>query len=268
MRIAAVVTAAGSGTRLGADVPKALIPLAGRELVAWAAVRIADACDEIIVTAPASHVAEFEAALREVPALTGREVRVVAGGAERQQSVAAALDVLFAPGGVAPDIVLVHDAARAFQDPAVAVAAIDAVRAGADGAVPVLPLVDTLVEARSSRDASPAVEPGSMDELGATVDRDSLRAVQTPQVFRGDVLRSAHRAHADESATDDAQLVRASGGLVVAVDGHEWGFKLTRPSDVPLGEHIAAALIASEGPATPRTATHPSHTEPNATEAP
>jgi len=235
VRIAAVVTAAGSGSRLGADVPKALVPLSGRALVAWAVVSVADACDEIVVTAPASHVAEVEAALLEVEALTGKPMLVIPGGAERQQSVSAALDVLFAPGRPIPDVVLVHDAARAFQDPAVAQAAINAVKGGADGAIPVLAIVDTLVEA-----------PAPTGELGATVPRESLRAVQTPQVFSGQALRAAHRDQPHAAATDDAQLVRASGGRVVAVEGHEWGFKVTRPSDLPLAEHLAAHLLSKE----------------------
>jgi 2-C-methyl-D-erythritol 4-phosphate cytidylyltransferase len=231
--IAAVVTAAGSGARLGAGVPKALMIVQGRALVSWAVSRIADACDEIVVTAPAAHIADFEAALAPVADATGKRIDVIAGGAERQQSVAAALGTLFAPGRDAPEIVLVHDAARAFQDPAVGLAAIEAVRAGADGAIPVVSVVDTLVHA-----------PSADGTLGDSADRESLRAVQTPQVFKGSVLHAAHLAHADAAATDDAQLVRASGGRVVAVDGHEWGFKVTRPSDIPLAEYIASELGA------------------------
>ncbi|WP_062213376.1 IspD/TarI family cytidylyltransferase [Demequina oxidasica] len=235
MSVAAVVTAAGSGSRLGADVPKALFPLAGRSLVAWAVLQVADACDDIVVTAPAAHVADVKAALAAVPELAGRPMLVIAGGAERQQSVAAAIDALFADDRTPPDIILVHDAARAFQDSDVTRAAIAAVRAGADGAIPVLEVVDTLVEAT-----------GPDGELGATVDRDGLRAVQTPQVFGAEMLHTAHRDFATARATDDAQLVRASGGKVVAVAGHESGFKVTRPSDLPLARHYATELLAKE----------------------
>lgn len=237
MTTAAVVTAAGSGTRLGATMPKALMPFAGRELVVWAVARLADACDEIIVTAPASHLAECEAALAAAQVPSALRVRVIAGGTERQHSVAAALDVLFEPSRQAPDVVLVHDAARAFQDAAVTRAAIAAVLAGADGAIPVVPVVDTVVTA-----------PGPDGELGDTVDRNGLRAVQTPQVFVGPVLRAAHLAYAGGEATDDAQLVRAAGGRVVAVDGHEWGFKVTFPSDLPLARDIATTLLAQRAP--------------------
>lgn len=235
MTVAAVVTAAGSGSRLGADVPKALLSLSGRALVAWAVLRVAECCDEIVVTAPADFLEDVAQALASVPPLAGKTMRVIPGGAERQQSVAAALDVLFAPGRQAPEVVLVHDAARAFQPPQVTRAAIDAVERGADGAIPLVSIVDTLVTATADS-----------VEIGENVDRESLRAVQTPQVFRADVLRAAHVALADASATDDAQLVRASGGRVVAVDGHEWGFKVTRPSDVPLAEHLATVLMTQE----------------------
>lgn len=240
MSVAAVVTAAGSGSRLGADAPKALVRFSGRALVAWAVLGVADSCDQIVVTAPASHLGEVEAALADVRDLVGRPMLVIPGGAERQQSVAAAIDALFAPTHTPPDIILVHDAARAFQEPAVTRAAIAAVRAGADGAIPILPLVDTLVAATATR----AV--GGYGLLGETVDRDQLRAVQTPQVFRAAALREAHATHADARATDDAQLVRASAGVVVAVDGHESGVKVTRPSDLPVAEHYAAQLRAAE----------------------
>ena len=235
MRIAAVVTAAGSGLRLGAEVPKALVLFEGRSLVVWAVVRIADACDEILVTAPASHLLQFQEALGGTAALAGKNIRVIAGGETRQHSVALALDVLFEDESAAPAVVLVHDAARAFQDPAVTRAAIAAVVSGADGAIPVVPVVDTLVES-----------PGRDGVLGPTVNRDGLRAVQTPQVFAGSILRAAHLVHADSDASDDAQLVRAAGGTLVAVAGHEWGFKVTLASDIPLARHVAQSLLGQE----------------------
>lgn len=237
MRIAAVVTAAGSGSRLGADVPKALVPLSGRALVAWAVLGIADACDEIVVTAPQSHLAEVTAALASLE-LSHTPVRVIAGGAQRQQSVAAGLEALFDERAPTPDVVLVHDAARAFQAPSVIRSAIAAVIDGAAGAIPLVPVVDTLVSA-----------PDEDGTLGETVDREGLRAVQTPQVFRSEILRAAHLAYAESAATDDAQLVRASGGRVVAVDGHESGFKVTVQADLPLAEYYASQLRGARPPA-------------------
>lgn len=232
MTVAAVITAAGSGTRLGAHspdgaVPKALVPLEGRALVAWAASRIADVAERIVVTAPPLSIDAVRSALAEA----GVDALVVPGGDTRQASVAAGLTALMLDPD---DIVLIHDAARAFQATEVMAATIDAVRAGADGAIPVLPVVDTLIGA-----------PGPDGLIGDPVDRDGLRAVQTPQTFRARVALDAHRvaeAHGTPPATDDATLARGLGHRIVAVDGHEWGFKVTRPSDLPLARHIAQSL--------------------------
>ncbi|WP_062136271.1 IspD/TarI family cytidylyltransferase [Demequina aestuarii] len=232
MIIAAVITAAGSGTRLAASspdgaVPKALVTLDGRALVAWAVTRIADVAERIVVTAPALHVDAVQSALADA----GVDALVVPGGDTRQASVAAGLSALALDDD---DIVLIHDAARAFQEPAVAAATIEAVRAGADGAIPVLPVVDTLIGA-----------PGPDGVIGEPVDREGIRAVQTPQTFRAAVAIDAHRRGAAPGAppaTDDATLARALGHRIVAVAGHEWGFKVTRPSDLPLAHHIARSL--------------------------
>ncbi|MFW2512278.1 IspD/TarI family cytidylyltransferase [Demequina sp. SO4-13] len=237
MTIAAVITAAGSGTRLGArssdgtasrvSVPKALVPIEGKALVAWAALRLTEVVDSVVVTAPAAHLDAMRAALADA----GVSARVVVGGDTRQASVAAGLAALDLD---AQDIVLIHDAARAFQEPAVALATIEAVRDGADGAIPVLPVVDTLIRA-----------PGPDGLIGDVVDRDELRIVQTPQTFRAHVAIDAHTGAggaAARPATDDATLARARGHRIVAVDGHEWGFKVTRPGDLPLARHIARSL--------------------------
>ncbi|WP_084104857.1 2-C-methyl-D-erythritol 4-phosphate cytidylyltransferase [Demequina sp. NBRC 110056] len=222
MTIAAVVTAAGSGSRLGADVPKALLHVEGRALVAWAVSRLGEIAEAVVVTAPAAHLSAFEEAVDGA-------ARVVAGGDTRQDSVAAGLAALALDDD---DIVLIHDAARAFQDPSVAAATVRAVQSGADGAIPVLPVVDTLVTA-----------PGPDGSVGDPVDREAFRAVQTPQTFRARVALDAHR-RGSAGATDDASLARELGYRIVAVDGHEWGFKVTRPSDLPLALSIAAQLEA------------------------
>lgn len=233
MTIAAVVTAAGSGTRLGAGVPKALVPIHGRPLVAWAVDSIRKTADAVVVTAPEAHLEHVRQA---VPGVT-----VVAGADTRQGSVAAGLAALDLDDN---DIVLIHDAARAFQPYEVMAATVRAVLAGADGAIPVVPVVDTLVTA-----------PGPDGTVGATVDREQLVAVQTPQTFRAAVALDAHRQAAQYStpqnpATDDASLARAAGHRIVAVAGHEWGFKVTRSTDLPLAMHIAAQIMSDE-PATP-----------------
>lgn len=229
MTIAAVVTAAGLGTRLGADQPKALVPVAGQPLVWWAVSRVLEVAPDVVVTVPPDHQdAISHAVMTLTMARSDVSVRVTAGGVTRQESVA--LGVAEATRHGEPTVILVHDAARAFQPAAAMRAAIDAVAAGADGAVPLVPLVDTVVGA-----------PEADGELGELVDRDVLRAVQTPQVFRAAALADAHARAAAEGfeATDDATLLRRYGYLVVATEGHPWGFKVTNPSDLALAEHVA-----------------------------
>ncbi|MGC4174437.1 2-C-methyl-D-erythritol 4-phosphate cytidylyltransferase [Demequina sp.] len=222
MTIAAVVTAAGRGTRLGSATPKALVPVAGRPLVAHALDRIAPLASLIVVTAVAEDIDAF------VDAVEGR-ADVVAGGDSRQASVWAGLTALGARGLQPSDVVLVHDAARAFMPTSAMREAIAAVEGGADAAIPVIPVVDTLVTA-------PRVD----DSYGAPVDRDQVRAVQTPQVFRASALVAAHEAAAGREATDDATLVRDLGLRVVATEGHPWGLKVTHAGDLALAAFIAA----------------------------
>ncbi len=231
MTVAAVITAAGLGARLGSGLPKALVSVAGRPLAAWALANIADVADVVVITAPVDYVEAMEDAVASVclahPTL---DVSVIPGGETRPQSVRAGLDALWAFNGSPPSIVLIHDAARAFMPAESMRAAIDAVQAGSDGAVPVVHLVDTLV-----------ASPGEDGAMGVNVDRDTLRAVQTPQVFKAAVIKDAHdRGAADgRSDTDDATLAREYGYRVVATKGHPWGFKVTQAGDLALAEHIA-----------------------------
>ncbi|MEV1144420.1 2-C-methyl-D-erythritol 4-phosphate cytidylyltransferase [Micromonospora sp. NPDC049799] len=219
--VAVLVPAAGAGVRLGPGRPKALRLLAGEPLLVHAVRRLAAAASvhTIVVAAPAAELDAVRELLAPVAPVT-----VVAGGAERQASVAAALDAV--PEG--PDIVLVHDAARALTPPDLVEAVAAAVRAGHDAVIPVLPVVDTVKEV----DADEVV-------LG-TVDRSALRAVQTPQGFRRAVLTTAH-AVASDPLTDDAGLVEKLGVAVRCVPGSEYALKVTRPFDLALAEHLLAA---------------------------
>ncbi|WP_322767267.1 2-C-methyl-D-erythritol 4-phosphate cytidylyltransferase, partial [Frankia sp. Cr1] len=201
-RVAAVVPAAGRGERLGGSVPKALRALAGRSLVQHAVDLLTSATlvDQVIVAAPATELETFAA-------LLGPGVRVIAGGAERIDSVRAAIAVLDETVGV----VLVHDAARPLTPPALVDAVAAAVLGGAPAVIPVLAINDTIKQ---------------VDDVGRvvrTVSRDVLRAVQTPQGFRRDVLDEAYRLggmSADGVAiTDDAGLVEALGVPVMTVPG-------------------------------------------------
>jgi 2-C-methyl-D-erythritol 4-phosphate cytidylyltransferase len=216
MRVAAILVAAGMGQRLGADVPKAFCTVRGRTLLSYAHARFVahPLVGRVIVVAPADRV-------EDAKALTGSDV--VAGGATRQESVAAGLAAL--PADI--DAVLVHDVARAFVPAEVIDRVVAALRDGADAVIPTRPVTDTIKRVDGD---------GRVIE---TVDRSTLAAVQTPQGFRRDVLVAAHAAAAAH-VTDDAGLVEALGGTVVAVDGADEAFKITRPWDLLLAEAVAA----------------------------
>lgn len=224
----AVLTAAGSGSRLGCEVPKALVELSGRPLVWWAARGLrAGGVGTIVVTAPAASLDEFRAGIADIGG-----VEVVAGSdRSRQASVALGLAALGQRNE--GDVVLVHDAARPLTPAQVTARVIDAVRAGASAVIPVLPVTDTL----KSVDASGVVT--------GTPRRADMVAVQTPQGFRWDVLMRAHEAGAslgaDEAvaATDDAGLVEAIGVVVHTVAGDERSLKVTRPLDLSLAQLLA-----------------------------
>lgn len=217
--VAVLVPAAGAGLRLGPGAPKALRDLAGEPLLVHAVRRVsaAPSVGQIVVAAPESGVEAVRDLLAPVA-----PVRVVAGGASRQASVAAALAAAHPGLG----IVLVHDAARALAPPQLVERVAAAVRGGHPAVIPVLPVVDTVKQ---------------VDDAGrvlGTVDRAVLRAVQTPQGFRRDVLVAAHAAAADEH-TDDAGLAEKLGVTVHVVDGDEAAMKITRPLDL----RIATALL-------------------------
>ena len=236
MTVAAVVTAAGLGTRLESDLPKALVRVEGRTLVAWAVERIAEVSSDVVVTAPPGQIDAFGEAVAEATLPRDVSVSVIAGGETRQESVAAAVAELMARSPQ-PTIILVHDAARAFMPAEPMRAAIGAIEAGADGAIPIVPLVDTVVAV-----------PGEDGSLGLAVDRSSLRAAQTPQAFRARALMDAHTRGAAEpggEVTDDAGLVRRYGYRVVATEGHPWGFKVTIPGDLALAAYVARQALGA-----------------------
>jgi 2-C-methyl-D-erythritol 4-phosphate cytidylyltransferase len=225
--VAVLVPAAGAGVRLGPGGPKALRLLDGEPLLVHAVRRVAAARSVrlIVVAAPAADVEAVRALLASVAPVT-----VVAGGAERQQSVAAALAAV--PPGV--EIVLVHDAARALTPPELFEEVAAAVRGGQPAVIPVLPVVDTIKEVGP-------IDVGAGSGVGevvlGTVDRSVLRSVQTPQGFRRAVLVAAHAAGLDPH-TDDAGLVEKTGVLVACVPGSSLALKITRPLDLILAEAL------------------------------
>jgi len=217
MRVAGIVPAAGRGERLGHLVPKALVNVGALPLVVHAVAALLRAgADPVVVAAPPEAVDEVR---RRAP----RAV-VVPGGAHRWQSVRLALDAV--PADV--DAVLVHDAARPFTPDDVIARVIAALAAGAPAAIPAIPLADTVKR---------------VDGYGAvveTIDRTTLRAIQTPQGFRRDVLANAHDTADAETldVTDDAALVEAMGLDVLTVEGDPRGFKVTTPWDLAVAEML------------------------------
>jgi 2-C-methyl-D-erythritol 4-phosphate cytidylyltransferase len=205
---------------MGAGTPKALLPLAGRPMLAWSLAAL-HGVGAVVVAAPAGHEAQ-------VRAIAG-PAAVVPGGASRAESVAAALAAVPATS----EVVLVHDAARPLLTPEI-VAAVIAGLDGADGAIAARPVADTLK--RGDGREPPAIE--------ATVDRAPLWAAETPQAFPVAVLRRAVEAARAEgrldAATDCASLVEALGGRVRLVATPGANLKVTTTADLALAEHLLA----------------------------
>jgi 2-C-methyl-D-erythritol 4-phosphate cytidylyltransferase len=207
----AVVVAAGSGTRFGAR--KQYEMLGDRRVLDWALDAARSVAAGVVVVVPEA------AATTDEP---GADV-VVPGGATRSASVRAGLAAVPADA----EVVVVHDAARPLAPVALFESVVAAVAAGADGAVPGVPVTDTVKR----------VHEGA---VAATLDRSDLVTVQTPQAFAASVLRAAHAAGGDD--TDDAALVEAAGGRVVVVAGDAVNAKLTTPHDLVLARAVVAGL--------------------------
>lgn len=222
-RVQLLVPAAGMGTRLGANQPKALIDIAGTPLLARTLCRFAGCglVDNCMIVIPMEARPAFEACLRTF--FPKAAIRLVGGGAERQESVANGLAAL----DPATEIVVIHDAARPFVTEESIRASIDAAEAFGAATVAV-PSVDTILVA---------------DEeafLRETPDRKTLWSCQTPQTFQVGVLRRAHDQAAKSGfiGTDDASLVRRAGGKVKLVMGSPLNFKVTTPQDLALARCV------------------------------
>ncbi len=207
MGVWVVVVAAGGGTRFGA--PKQFAPLGTSTVLERSVATAVSVADGVVVVLPTDRVADAPGG-----------VCVTAGGATRSASVRAGLALV--PDDV--EVVIVHDAARPFATDALYAAVIAAVRAGADAAVPALPIADTVKRIDGV-------------EVVATVPRDDLVVVQTPQAFAAAALRAAHAGGGE--GTDDAAMIEAAGGRVVVVAGEHRNFKITVPADLA----VAAALL-------------------------
>ncbi|HEX6461140.1 MAG TPA: 2-C-methyl-D-erythritol 4-phosphate cytidylyltransferase [Thermoleophilaceae bacterium] len=209
MAVVGIVPAAGSGERLGASGPKAFAMCGGRSLLDWSLEVLESVCDRVVVAVPAGFEGE------------GR----VLGGASRSESVKLAL-------AAAPEatVAVVHDAARPLITRELVQECIEALP-DCDGVVAAAPVSDTIKEADGS------------GRVVRTLDRSALWAIQTPQVFRADVLRRA--LDVDDAvlaaATDDASLVEAAGGTVRVVEAPAENIKVTRPVDLALAEALLRA---------------------------
>lgn len=218
---AALIPAAGSGTRLGKG-PKAAVTVGGRSLLAWAAQALAPHVTEVVVALPDG---------LELPADVPAGVRTITGGETRQESVE---KLLYATNA---EYVLIHDAARPFLSAEI-IREMQAAVLEAGAATVALPVADSLVRS----DPQPStVNPQPL--WGEAVSRDHLWAVQTPQGFRRTLLQEAHaQARAEGfAATDDAGLVARLGHAVWLVRGDARLFKVTTVGDLALAEAVAGA---------------------------
>ncbi|WP_026912857.1 IspD/TarI family cytidylyltransferase [Patulibacter minatonensis] len=247
----AVVVAGGAGTRLGHVLPKALVPLAGRPLVAWSLEVLCAVAllRRIVVVLPAGEeLPDDPTAWGLAPGAwdgpDGRRVVAVPGGAERSHSVRAGLRA--AGDGPPQEPVLVHDGARPMVTVDLVRACLLGVAAGADAAIAAAAVTDTVKSARAPHGAPP--EPGDpvgLPRVDRTIDRSLLWSIQTPQVFRRGILAAAMDRPDVElaAATDDASLVEAAGGDVRLVPAPRTNLKVTVPEDL----HLAGLLLREVG---------------------
>jgi len=206
-KTAAIIAAAGVGHRLGANLPKSLVKLIDKTLLEHAVANLAPVAQLLIVTAPAGYEAEYKK-------LLGEEVEVITGGVLRSDSIRIAMAKI--PNNY--EYVLVHDAARALASTRLASEVINQLIRGQQAVIPTLEVIDTIKE----------VDPQGY--VRNTLNRASLKIVQTPQGFNRSVLERAHQA--SEDATDDAALVEALGIKVKTIAGEEQAFKITTKGDI------------------------------------
>jgi 2-C-methyl-D-erythritol 4-phosphate cytidylyltransferase/2-C-methyl-D-erythritol 2,4-cyclodiphosphate synthase len=220
-RIAVLIVAAGQGVRSGSAIPKQFARVAGKPMIAHSYAALAEhpAIDQLLVVIGAGQENLLVDTLNDVP--------YTLGGATRRMSVLNGLEALAAD---APDYVLIHDAARPFIPYAVVDRLIAALE-HTPGAIPALPVADTLVRGEAS-----------LDEV---VSRDGLHRVQTPQAFRFADILAVHRSWVGDEPTDDAQMLRAAGGAVALVEGDTMLEKITHAGDFAAAEARHGASLVS-----------------------
>jgi 2-C-methyl-D-erythritol 4-phosphate cytidylyltransferase len=226
MKASAIIVAAGSGIRLGAEIPKAFVQIGGLSMLARVLRTIGQVTSigEVVIAVPAGRekLARLEVASAElqIPA------KILAGGMRRQDSVRRALRVTSSEA----DFVVVHDAARPFATASMFEACI-AAATQSGGAILGVPVADTLKHVEDQW-------------ICATVPRGGLWQAQTPQVFRRELLLRAHASGEPFDATDDADLVERLAIGVAIVDGSPINLKVTTPDDLRLAEAIVKFVLA------------------------
>ena len=222
MNTLAILVAAGSGERLGADVPKAFVPIGGQPMILRAAMAFeaASSVDSVVAVVPSSELERAQEVLEPIRKLWG----VASGGARRQDSVLEGLKLV--PDDFEGGIVLVHDAARPFVDHELIDAVVQAARR-TGAAVPVIGVVDTVKRLEGNR-------------VKETVDRDTLGAAQTPQAFRYALLARAYEEafRVGLALSDEAMAVERLGEPIEAVPGSSRNRKITLPEDLAWAELI------------------------------
>lgn len=223
--ISAIVVAGGRGERLGGLVPKQFLELKGKPVLVWAVERIW-ACaqiSEMIVVVPSQHRERAEKIFQ------GKEIKLVSGGTERQDSVYAGLLACSAQA----ELILIHDGVRPFPSKELILRVIEKAR-NTGAVVPGLPVKETLKE----------IEPSS-NRVISTVDRSRIYTIQTPQAFYRELILSAHQRAQNLGfyTTDDAGLLEWMGNEVFLVEGEETNLKITTALDLKLAETLAEDLL-------------------------
>ncbi len=225
MNATAIIVAAGQGRRIGGNIPKTFLPLCGRPMVLRTLDRFLSArtIGKLVLVVPADQLSRAQKMLEEDAALQNRAWVLQSGGPSRQESVLRGLQST----GADSDVIAIHDGARPFISPALIDRCVEAARQ--KGAVVVgLPARDTIKLVATDR------------YIESTLPRGSLWEIQTPQVFRRDIVLAAHEwaASAGVAATDDAMLVEQQGERVFVLEGERSNFKITFADDLWLAESM------------------------------
>lgn len=226
MNTALVIVAAGSGQRLGSSLPKAFVSLGAKSLLQHTLEMVAgwDVSPAVVAVVPAG----WEEPARAIGAVLGDDFQVTVGGDTRTESVRRGVSAVPAD----TDVVLIHDAARPLMPLDVFDRVVNALKAGAQGVIPTIPVVDTLV-----------TQSRTTGETKGGIDREQLAGVQTPQGFSASALRAAYSS-VEGDFTDDAEVMRQAGHTVDSVAGDPRGFKITYPEDLVRAEALLGHSVA------------------------